>query len=148
MDALRARAGADVYMALQVDRTGKVVNAAVTQVNLMAIGPDRLMEEMRKSFAASAVKSGRHWTFKIAKDAASPDGYWVVRVPIQYRFIGPYEPRDSKGPAWHAYIPGPLQPVPWLQHDALAGTNVDAMPENGIYDPRGALTLVSGLNHG
>ncbi|MDO1529220.1 energy transducer TonB [Fulvimonas sp. R45] len=145
MNARFARAGADVYLALQVDRTGKVVDAAVTQVNLTAVGNDRLMAEMRKSFAASSVDAGKRWTFKIAQGAVPPpDGYWVVRVPIAFRISR----SESRGPAWHAYIPGPLQYVPWLQHDNLAGNDVDAMPANGVYDPRNALTLLTGLNRG
>lgn len=147
VDAIHARAGAIVYLALRVDPQGHVADAAAVQVNLKALGPERIMVDMRKLFADASVKAGKAWTFKVPPDITPPaGGYWTVRVPINYTF-GDDISADASGPRWQAYIPGPQQPVPWAQPDTLAASDIDAMPAQGLYNPRGALTLVSGIDH-
>lgn len=143
MEAMRARVNAYVYLALRVDREGKVTDTAVTQVNLTAIGPTPVMDRLRKMFADASTDACKHWIFNVAKGATPPGGFWTVRVPIDFWLGTPEQPKRSDKLAWDVYIPGPVHSIPWLKHDALASSDVDAMPSDGLYDPEQALTLVS-----
>lgn len=136
---------AETYMALRINREGKVVDVAATQVNLGEIGPPHLMAYARKRFTEASIEACRQWTFKIAKGShPSFEGYWIVLVPIDYE---PY-PGKSNEPAWQTYVPGQQQFVPWLPHQAVAASDIDAMSGSGIYDPQTALTLAAKLNRG
>lgn len=144
MYALALRAGANVYMALRVNSAGRVANAVVRQVNLTTVGSAGQMTRLRSAFAAASLDASKRWRFDAAKGAIPAGGYATVFVPIAYSIPGSNDDTRSEGAVWHAYIPGPTHAVPWLQRPLLASSDIDAMPDHGLYDPKTALTLLAG----
>lgn len=144
--AVESRVPGTVYLVLRVDRQGQVANAVAEQVNLEAYGNDFQMDRFRQVLADATLKAATHWTFTIptaGKHAA--DDYWVVRVPVHFELspAGQSSPRDAYG-HWHVYVPGPRQPVPWIENKLIAGS-ADAMPAGGIQQLDQALHLTTPL---
>lgn len=141
--AIRERLAATVYMLLRIDRTGKVVDATAEQVNLQAIADDRTLDRYRQLFADASVKGLRQWIYSPA-DPSDPAPYRILQMPVVYSM----DPRaETPYGQWQAYVPGPLQPVPWLDDKTLLASGVDALPGDGLYGPP-SLSLMTPLNSG
>ncbi|MGH8184552.1 MAG: energy transducer TonB, partial [Rhodanobacteraceae bacterium] len=136
MDAAQAHVGGEVFLVLKIGRDGHVAQAAVRQVNLYSRTdwPDHY----RKDLAEASLRAASKWQFKIptrGPDAAKD--HWVVQVPINYT-LGPCcsAPTRRYG-QWSAYIPGPVQDIPWAHNKTDGGS--DAVADNGqpfTRDPR------------
>lgn len=123
--AVRANVQGTVYLALRVDRSGHVVEAAVEQVNLGNTGPDRIVGQYRKILAEAALKSAHQWSYTLPTTGplASQDS-WTAHVPVNYALnkLGAPKPDHT----WTTYVPGPYTPAPWVDKpdtnaaDALA----------------------------
>jgi hypothetical protein len=125
------------YMLAHVERDGSVSHVTARQVNLDKVGPEPVMREMRKTLAEGCVRAVRQWTYN--PPSAGPhkdaDG-WNVYVSCS---LHEYEPTEKDAPenAWRTYIPGPQEPVPWL--DEYSGKqkprslDIDALPDGGLY---------------
>ena len=128
--AERALVHGTVYLALRVDRMGKVADVAVQQVDMGVVGRDAELSHWREVFGRVSREAARHWTFTPAADAASP--YRIVRTSVTFAikaFNGrSTQPRYGQ---WNVYEPGPVQPVPWLGKEPSAG-GVDALPDGDI----------------
>lgn len=116
VNALKERLGADVYLVVEVGRDGRVTRAEARQVNLFSrvTFPDTY----RKVFAQNATAAAMHWRFTVpvAGPGAGQD-HWVVRIPVFYS-IG--RARQIGYGQWSAYIPGPVQDIPWAKDDAAS----------------------------
>lgn len=126
IDALQAGVGGEVFLVLQIDRKGHVSQAAVSQVNLFSL--TNRAGHYRKVLAETSLRAARRWQFSIptvGPDAAKD--HWVVQVPVNY-WVGPRgsAPAQHYG-RWNAYVPGPVQDVPWAGADGAANGNVDAI---------------------
>lgn len=137
IDALQAGVGGEVFLVLQVDRKGHVSQAAASQVNLFSL-TDRA-GHFRKVLAETSLRAARRWQFSIptvGPDAAKD--HWVVQVPVNY-WLGPpgSAPAQHYG-RWNAYVPGPVQDVPWAGADGAANGNADAIAAGAPFlrDPR------------
>jgi len=145
--AIRAGVSGTVYLVLRVDRQGKVADAAVEQVNIGEVASDPELARWRRVLADASLDAARRWTFLppgSGKDAAAPP-YRIARVPIYFRLrrFGVPHPDEGYG-SWRAYVPGPLQPVPWLDHRMLS-SGVDALPDGGVYPVAQSLHLTTPL---
>jgi hypothetical protein len=140
----RDRISATVYVLLRVDRSGRVVDAATEQVNLQTIADDEVLKRYRKLFAEASVKGLSQWTFTPAAPS-DPAPYRVVRMPVAYS-VWPEKNVEPYG-QWRAYVPGPVQPVPWLDDDKLLTGGADALPGDGIFGPS-TLSLLTPLDPG
>lgn len=146
-EAIRQRLDATVYLALRIDRAGKVTDAAAQQVNLRAIADDNTLERWRKLFAQSSLEAARKWGFTPA-EASDPELYRVVRVPVSYRINqGSGTPPKLAYGEWETYVPGPLEPVPWPDADQLLSGGADALPDDGVFG-RSSLSLLTPLDRG
>lgn len=134
MDALQARVGGEVFLVLQIGRDGRVSQAAVRQVNLYSVTD--WPAHYRKALANATLRAGSKWQFSIPTTGpnAAKD-HWVVQVPINYT-LGPCcsAPTHRYG-QWNAYLPGPVQDVPWA-HENVSGasrTSADAIVSGGLF---------------
>jgi hypothetical protein len=145
-EAIRNRLDAWVYLALRIDRAGNVADVVAQQVNLRVIANDNELDHWRKLFATATVDAVRQWTFTPA-DASDHGPYRVVRVPVVYRISEGSSPRKPAYGQWESYVPGPLEPAPWLDADKQITDAADALPGEGVYGPS-ELTLLTPLDRG
>lgn len=129
MDAMRARVGGEVFVVVQIGPDGRVTQAAARQVNLYTMSDDQA--HYRKLLADSSLQAARRWIFRVPTVGpnAAKD-HWAVTVPVNYVLRG----GDSVGATrryghWSAYLPGPVQAIPWDHEDAsgASGANADAI---------------------
>lgn len=126
VDALRARVGGEVFLVLQIGRDGHVTQAAARRVNLYTMTDDQAY--YRKVLADASVRTAERWTFQpptIGPNTAKD--HWVVVVPVNY-WIGPPDSAPARHYGrWNAYIPGPVQTIPWAGADGRASGSADAV---------------------
>lgn len=144
-DAARMGARGMVYLVVKVERDGSVGDVLAEQVNLEIVGDERQMQLMRRLLSKAALIAARKWTFQPPSEGASVDApYWLVRVPVDYRFHGDKTPGYGE---WQVYIPGPRESAPWMQSERDDGGAPDAMVAGGVYEigkGRRLLTPLSG----
>ncbi|MGH8190404.1 MAG: energy transducer TonB [Rhodanobacteraceae bacterium] len=142
IDAVRARVGGEVFLVLQIDRDGRVSQTAVRQVNLYTVTDQPAY--YRKTLADASLRAASKWQFRIP--TRSPNGgkaHWIVEVPIDFSLdwvpnrFATYRRSSSTYGQWNAYIPGPVQDIPWAHNKTNGGS--DAVADNGqpfTPDPR------------
>ncbi|HET7931167.1 MAG TPA: energy transducer TonB [Rhodanobacteraceae bacterium] len=128
--AAREGVGGEVFLVLEIDRSGHVAKVAATKVNLDAYAQDPSW--IRRALAKSAITAARKWTFRIpttGRDAAKD--HWFVYVPVDY-YLGSGSRKDEYG-KWTSYLPGPVRTVPWAAGDSTSGdhANSDALAGDG-----------------
>jgi TonB family protein len=134
VDALKARVGGEVFLVLQVDRDGHVSQAAVRQVNLYSMTD--WPSHYRQTLAKAALRAAAKWQFSVPTVGpnAAKD-HWVVQVPVNYT-LGPCcsAPPRRHG-QWSAYVPGPVQDIPWDHEDAAGASRAgaDAIASGGLF---------------
>jgi len=148
-NAFRDGVSGTAYAVVRVDRLGRVVDAAVEQVNLRVIGTPWQMASWRDAFAQATEKAARKWQFTPPVTGKHVDDqYWSARVPCAYyaSAVGSGEPKYGR---WQPYAPGPRQTIPWLNG---AGEDVasspDAMLAGGVYQLGEGLRLLTPLGEG
>lgn len=128
-----------VYLAVEVDRQGKVSQVAVEQVDLRRIANGGELDRWRRELGLVSMKAARDWTFQVPTTGleAGKD-HWVVTVPVNY-IIGIPGERNAIGAIgygeWDTYVPGPVHSIPWaeVQHGrAVSQGGIDAVPDNGV----------------
>jgi hypothetical protein len=149
-DAARARVAGTVYLVLRVGRDGQVADASADQVNLTVVGSDSELRVWRKVLADASLSKARTWTFTPPTTGPhAMDDFWVVRTPITFTLHEQGAPRVDTYGQWLAYVPGPKEPVPWMEKLKTAddGKNgvTDALPEGGLSLVGSGLTLTTPL---
>lgn len=126
MEALQARVGGEVFLVLQIDRNGQVSQAAARQVNLYSMTNEAA--HFRTVLADASLRAARKWRFDIptTRPEAAKD-HWVVQVPVNYWIGFPGSAPARHYGQWNAYIPGPVQDVPWAGADGGSGSSFDAI---------------------
>lgn len=106
LDALRAGVGADLLVALRVDREGGVLDVAVVQGEL--VSKRRTNPAMLKSFEKAAKDAYRKWKYEPGDgDAASETTLLTIMsfsTGDSDRVLGGWKPLDKTQP----------NPIPWL----------------------------------
>lgn len=150
-EALHARAGGTVYLAVRIGRQGRVLDAAAEQVNLTVLGSARQMADLRRAFAKASVSAAMHWTYAVPTSGPHVgDPYWIARVPVSFT-IGRMAARPAAGGEygrWQPYVRGPREVVPWLQAPRLAADAVDTTPDGSVLTPGQGPQLVTGVAGG
>ncbi len=147
--ALASGVAASVYVVVQVGRQGVVEDALVEQVNLRAVASEVDMGRWRNSFAQSALRAAKSWTFvpPTTGDTVSAP-FWSVRVPVTYQPAGTTAPKYGH---WEAYIPGPRESAPWVQgyeHDLDNWSLPDSQVAGGVYQVGKGLHLLTPPDQG
>lgn len=150
-EALRARVAGTVFLLVRVQPDGTVGDIAAEQVNLTVVDNERGMRRWREVLADASIKAARNWTFTRPTDSSHKNGDgWIVRVPVAYHLneMGKM-PRSEYG-TWQAYIPGPKDPIPWMDAYRRAhpeeGLGSDALPDDSLYLVGSGLRLTTPLD--
>ena len=147
VDAFRDGVSGTTYAIVRVDRSGKVADVAVEQVNLRVTGSQTQMAIWRDAFAKATRMAARKWQFTPpATGKHVDDEFWSARVPVEYCVVEVGVPQYGK---WQPYVPGPKQVVPWLNS---AGADVASSPEalaaGGVYQLGAGPHLLTPLGEG
>lgn len=143
--ALDRNAEGTVYLILRIGRDGKVADAFAEQINLRGIGPDSVMDTLRKEFSRAALVAARRWQFApptTGKQADDPD--WSVRVPVVFMMGDNANPEEAYG-KWMAYVPGPRRPAPWASPDWDDGN--DALADGSLRQAGTGFRLLTPLQN-
>ncbi|MCI4568108.1 energy transducer TonB [Lysobacter sp. CFH 32150] len=107
LDALRAGVGADLLVALRVDREGSVLDVAVVQGELVS-KRKRVNPAMLKSFEKAAKDAYRKWKYEPGDGDAASDTTLLTMMSFSTgdsdRVLGGWKPLDKTQP----------NPIPWL----------------------------------
>lgn len=143
--AIRGRVQGTVYLALHVDRSGRVIEAVAEQVNLRNLGPDRAMRQYREALAKSALTAARQWTYAIPTTGklARQDS-WTARVPVNFYLNEFGAPRPDS--TWQTYVPGPYTPAPWVDRPDLDAA--DAIADGAVQTDGAGPILLTAPNRG
>lgn len=144
IEAIQSPTNGTVYLALEIDHAGHVVQAVATQVDLRAIRSEFDMRVLRRAFANASISAAKSWTFNVPQSGkfANKDD-WTVFVPINFTINGSYVPQYGQ---WDVYVPGPVQPIPWEQDQIADGNNADAIPGDGVFTPDKRFALLTPLS--
>lgn len=143
--AIRGRVQGTVYLALRLDRGGRVVDAVAEQVNLGNLGPDPLLKQFRAVLADSALKAARQWRFEIPTTGPlAAQESWTVHVPVNYALNDHNAP--PRNTTWVSYVPGPYTPAPWVHKPNLNAA--DALADGSVRTDGAGPVLLSTLDHG
>ena len=106
--ALQPGVEADVVLILKLDASGAVKDAHAEQTYLSGTGPDRVMQQWRELFEASAIAAAKRWKFNITETInGEPAETSLARIPVSYRMRG--------NDGWRAMVPvGPKQMPSWI----------------------------------
>jgi hypothetical protein len=116
-----------VYLALRINRQGKVEKAAVEQVDLDVYGPEKLLSQFRDLLANAVVEGVKSTTFNLPSTGSHVgDSYWDIRQPVPCRIITDGVPPMDNYRILLPYNPGPIQLASWLPGDAQAAMPPDA----------------------
>ena len=66
-----------------------------------------------------------------------------MRVPVVFTLQNLGNPNGY----WQEYVPGPRQPIPWEQQDAVSAS-ADALPDTGAYPVGSELKLLTPAQDG
>ncbi len=134
--AVRSGVGGDVYVGVKVGRDGRVEDVSTQRVNLNVVTDERSMAKWRAVLAKASESAIRKWTFRVPTEGEIADApYWVVQVPVSFQIAHPGA-RAKKDDAivWKTYIPGPVQPLPWVDPaDVRNAMPPDAFADGGVY---------------
>ncbi|MBS0566766.1 MAG: hypothetical protein JSS59_05050 [Proteobacteria bacterium] len=115
--AVRAQVGGKVLLAVRLDDTGKVIEALPYQTSLdVRTANEREARDWRKILENASIDAARHWKYDLTETVnGKPMGTSAI-VPVVFA-ISTHAPRDGH---WKGYIPGPIEPVPWMSQGQLA----------------------------
>lgn len=140
VEAVRARVGGEVFLVLEIGRDGHVTRAAARQVNLYSLTDQQ--EHFRKVLADASMEAARKWTFRIPTVGANAaKDHWIATLPINYTISPPPMQtgsllRRTNKPApgqWKAYVPGPVQVIPWDDETGSDANGSDAIAAGGLF---------------
>lgn len=127
--ALRAGMGAKIVLALKLDAQGRVTRVHTEQASLsQPVRSERRAEQWREMFARTSEEAAKRWKFDITESLGGSPVGTSVRIPVTFQFGNP------GGARWHALVPGPRHPIPWVTDASVAATDVDGL-EDGQVQP-------------
>lgn len=141
--AARGGVGGTVYAVLKVAPDGRVEEAMAEQVNLRIVTSEQQMKKWRELLAKAALVAAKDWTFKVPADERDAP-FWTARVAVEFLAPGQQVTSDD---AWHAYVPGPRQTIPWIT-DNSGLPAADALAAGGVYPVNSGLRLLTALDPG
>lgn len=143
--AIRGRVQGTVYLALRVDRSGRVIDAITEQINLRNSGSDRVVRKFREVLAESALQVARQWRYEIPTTGPlAKQESWTVHVPVNYALITWNAPQPDL--TWVSYIPGPYTPAPWVDKPDVSAA--DVLAEGTVRTDGAGPVLLSSFDHG
>lgn len=152
LNLVREGVSGTVYVEVEVNRQGRVAVAAVRQVDLRKLADATLLARWRKDFERATLDVVRKWTFNIPTTGESAkQTQWFVIIPVNYALSASEHSPSGYG-QWDAYVPGPIQALPWAKQGSprtVASGSADAIPNTGepfVENPR--FVLLTQLGNG
>jgi hypothetical protein len=124
-NAVRAMVGARVMMAARIDREGNVVAVHPYQTSLSRRGSDSETERWRRQFEKASAKAIMEWKFVPGEIIGGEVLESSVMVPVVFSIVGSGAPMRKN--VWRAFVPGPIQPVPWVTEESVARIDPDRL---------------------
>ncbi|TBR39783.1 hypothetical protein EYV96_06240 [Dyella terrae] len=126
--------GGTVYLALRINREGRVDDAFVEQVNLLRGDNETYMSYWRDELARPVLGAARNWTFiPPSTGALASQATWTVHLGVN---IGGRRAMkamsDPSRSAWSPYFPGPIHAVPWLKGALINPAAPDALVQGAM----------------
>lgn len=116
--AARAGLGAKVVLVLKLDADGNVVDVLAEQTSLdKRTRSEQVADKWRRVFEQASVAAAKKWKFTPGETVNGEAVGSLVRVPVTFWVGG--SPKDDSG-RWKAYVPGPVNPIPWVTEDSMA----------------------------
>lgn len=127
-----------VYVVVKVDRAGRVADVAIRQVDLRQLGDATELKRWRDAFSDATLAAVRTWTFNVPTGGPGASNHqWFVTIPVNYALLAAGQKPPSPY-TWEAYVPGPVNPLPWKPIDAKTVFDAafsaagDAIPDSSI----------------
>lgn len=123
------------YVALKIDRDGKVAETHVSKVDLRIIGSRKQMETWRDMLADSVGRDLKRWTFTPPSTGGQTEAAsWSIMVPVAFSLTGTRKRGRTPYGKWEAYVPGPYSPAPWQITEIGNGDpSVSALANGTLY---------------
>ena len=116
---------ATVYAVIRIDRSGKVLDAAIEQVNLRVVDNEGQMAIWRDLFGRAVLRASKSMRIDIPEGIfADGEQTIIARLPISFRLAGT---RGVEYGRWQVYVPGPRAAIPWPDAAHLAKSPPDAL---------------------
>lgn len=146
-EAAQEMASGITYVMLRIDRAGHVADAFVEKVDMRVIASEEELDKTRKLLAGASLQALRQWNFTPA-DPSDREPFRVVLVPVSYELSDRGRPLSPEVYGqWQSYVPGAVEPAPWVDQDKAFTSGADAFPADGIYGPS-KLSLLTPLDRG
>lgn len=118
-EAARADLGAKVVLVLKLDADGNVVDVLAEQTSLdKRTHSEQVADKWRGVFEQASIGAAKKWKFKPGETVNGEAVDSLVRVPVTFR-MGDARRNDDVG-SWKAYVPGPVNPIPWVTEGSVA----------------------------
>lgn len=125
-EAAQAQVGGTVYVVVRFDRSGRVLDADVQQVNLHFVDSGPRMAHWREVFAKPALTAVRRFRFYPPTTGEhAGDATFTGVLPVMFRMDGEAKPHYGQ---WDMYVPGPRQDIAWLHEDGRDASQDEAVP--------------------
>jgi hypothetical protein len=140
-----AGVGGTVYVAVRIDRNGRVIDAQAQQVNLRVVAGEKQMRRWREELAKPTLATLRKYTFAIPiTGPQANDSEFSGILPVMIMLDGQAPPKYGQ---WKSYVPGPRQHIAWLD-DKEDTSGSEAIPTGTFAQAGTALTLLTPLGDG
>ena len=144
-EAIWERLTGTVYVAVRINRRGRVIDAQAQQVNLRKVGSEEVMRHWRQVLTGQTLASIRKFTFNIPTTGPhADDAEFTGMLPVIFQFVGESSKKYGK---WESYVPGPRQPIAWYGDEDDTRSS-EAVPPGTFAQAGTALTLLTPLGDG
>jgi hypothetical protein len=142
---MKAGVGGAVYVAVRIDRNGRVIEAQAQQVNLRVVAGEKQMRRWREELAKPTLATVRKYTFTIPTSGPhTDDAEFTGVLPVMFMLDGQALPQYGQ---WRSYVPGPRQHIAWID-DKEDTSGSEAVPAGTFAQAGTALKLLTPLGDG
>jgi outer membrane biosynthesis protein TonB len=121
----RAYIEGKVSLILKLDAGGNVMDVMPEQTSLSKDVKGKAANRWRRMLEESSVAAARSWKFTPTETVDGEATPSLIRVPVVF----------TMGGQWKGFIPGPIQPIPWLIRESVASQAMRDTLEDGQAQP-------------
>lgn len=127
LDAIRAGVGARVLLHAKLDAQGNVTDVHPYQTSLSKRGRARAEKRFRERFEAVSINAVKQWKFDPAERVDGATTGSTVTIPIEFVITANNDRSITN--RWLRFIPGPINPAPWVDADSVAAQSTDGLSD-------------------
>ncbi|HET7931168.1 MAG TPA: energy transducer TonB, partial [Rhodanobacteraceae bacterium] len=129
IEAARAHMEGVVDLRLEIGRNGRVLRAAVRQVNLFNRIPNPVL--FRRIFSDVTLETAQAWRFRVPTTGPNAGrDRWVLAQQVKFYIMGGHVDTTAYG-QWLADLPGPIKAIPWAEQDSGRVVRLPEMSTEG-----------------